>query len=131
MPKIKKTAFEAGASFAGFFPRAGDVGEKDLRANGEDGGLEETIQQRPEESAVDEHVVVEENNDIRANLLDRPVVAAAETIIAIERQHPHAWKIPSNKLDASVGASVIDDKDFVVTAVVLDGFDNGRQALGK
>src|SRR2546425_8074214 len=63
VPEVVKSAFETRASLAGFFTTAAGIRKENLRRHGEDGRVGEAVQERPQKSPVDDHVIVEKNND--------------------------------------------------------------------
>src|SRR2546427_7050962 len=58
VPEIEESVFEPRPSLAGFFAAAIEIGEEDLRRHSEYRRIRETVEQRRQECAVDNHVVV-------------------------------------------------------------------------
>src|SRR5262249_40226366 len=116
-------------SLAGFFTSAGWIGEKDLRSDGKHGWVRKAVQERPQKTPIDDHIVVEKHDNVRGYFVDATIVSTGETIVPVEREDPHCRKVLSNEFHAPIGTAVIDDKDLVTTAFALDCFHHCRQAF--
>ena len=96
----------------------------------EDGRVRETSQQRSQKSAIDDHIVVEEHDNIRLHFVCSTIVAAAKTVIAVERENADLRKILADELCAAIAAAIVDDENFVIAAGAFHGFNQCRQAFG-
>jgi hypothetical protein len=121
VPEIKKSALKPAAGLARFHPSGRRISEKDLRCYGKNRGILETIQQRSQKVRIHNHVVIEQNHNIRAHRLNTTVIAANKVVVSFKRKNPDLRKPLPDELDASIGAAVVYDKDFMIAALVLDG----------
>ena len=122
--------FETSASFAGLFTAAGCVGEEDLGGHCKDRRIGKTSQQRSQKSAIDDHIVVEEHDDICLRLICSTIVAAGKAVITIQRENANLRKILADELGAAISATIVDDENFVIAAGAFYGFNHCRQAVG-
>src|SRR2546425_1246769 len=74
-------------------------------------------------------IVVEKNDDIGVDAVGRVFVTAGKTIIPVQGENADLWEVVLDKLDTAVGAAVVYDKDFVLSASVFYSFDYSRQTF--
>src|SRR5215471_3134315 len=127
MPQVEKTPIEACARFTRFFTTPRGIREKDLGCDCKYRRIRKGTQQRFEESAIHNHIVIQKNNDARAGMIHTTIVASRKTVISIQRENADTRKILLNKLRAAIGTAVVDNEDFVRAAVISYGFDYGRE----
>src|SRR5213594_3634577 len=123
VPEFQETLIKIGAGFTGFLAPVG-AGKKDLRGNAKNRRIGKAIEKRPEETAIHDHVVVEEDDYVGLGLRDTPIVPACKTVVAIQREDPHVRKTALDKVHASVGAPVVDDDDVMLASITAYGLQN-------
>src|SRR5437870_4198183 len=108
MPEIKETSFEPGASLACLYAAAGNVCKENLGSDREHRRVGKSGQKWRKKSAIDNHVVIEKDDNVRLHFCDASIVASGKAIVAIERKDAHCWKVFVNVFHTSVCAAVID-----------------------
>src|SRR6516164_160910 len=116
MPEVEEASFETSPGFPRFLSALCWIGEKYLRRHGEYGWVAETFEQGPKEFGIDDHVIVEEHDDIGLSLDGAAIVADSETIVAVEGQNADFRKVIVDVLSTSVCAAIVDNQNLVTSA---------------
>ena len=102
----------------------GWIFEENLRRDGEDRITRKACQQGLQEVPIDDHVVVEQDDDFRIDNFNSAIVAADKTIIALQFENANSRKPLAHERNAPVRRTVIDDQDFVLGACSRNGCDH-------
>src|SRR5262249_37275454 len=124
VPQIKESPFPTCTCFSGFFPPSRRVLKEDLRSDSKHRWIRKSGQEWLKEASIDDHVIVQQNDDICLHLCDSTVVAPGKPIVAIERQDLYRREGIPDEFHAPVSTPIVNYQNFMAAARMLDSFDN-------
>src|SRR5262245_32024532 len=89
------------------------------------------IEKRLQKVTVHDHVVIQKYDDFGAGMLHTAIVAPGKSIVSIERKKMNLWEMAPDKLRTSVGASIVDHHNLMITTIETDRVDHRRKAFRK
>ena len=113
---MRITPLEAKLSVAGFLTVL-ILREEDLAGNSKHLRIGKTIQERGKEILRDDHVVVEQNNNIVTGSLHTPVVSLPEANVFLQDDDLKMGVFSPQPVDAVVVTAVVDNDDLVVLSL--------------